>query len=399
MDAAVHATPRPRRTALRAAWLLDTSAGRLVPEPTVLIEGGRIVGVDSAVAPPPDAEITDLPGVTLLPGLIDTHVHLAFDASTTPVVNLAARTDAEVTEAMAAAARTALLGGVTTVRDLGDRNYLSLSLRGRDDLPTILAAGPPITRPDGHCHYLGGCVEPGPDGMRAAIRDRVERGVDVVKIMGSGGALTPSTQQHLSQFERAELRAAVEEAHRHGLPVTVHAHAVQAIVDALAVGADGMEHVTFWTEDGIDAPVDVLDEIVERQVVVGATVGLLPQSGDAGPPPQVRARLGRILANMTRLVADGARVVAGTDAGIAPAKPHDVLRYAPAMLASIGLTNDDILRTITVTAAEVCGLGDTKGRLAPGYDGDVLAVDGDPRRDLGALHRIRAVYARGVRMR
>src|SRR5437764_15303884 len=147
---------RARLTALRAAWLYDGTGSALSPETLVVIDGGIIVAVESGVAAPDGADVVDLGGAALLPGLVDTHVHLAFDASADPVGALAGRSDDEARDAMIRAGQTALRGGVTTVRDLGDRDYLSLGLRGRPGLPTILAAGPPVTTPAGHCHYLGG---------------------------------------------------------------------------------------------------------------------------------------------------------------------------------------------------------------------------------------------------
>jgi imidazolonepropionase-like amidohydrolase len=387
-------TERGRLTALRATWLFDGTGSVLIPDPLVVIDGGTIVAVDSGAPAPDGAHVIDLGGAALLPGLVDTHVHLAFDASADPVGALAARSDEEVLEAMVRAGQAALRGGVTTVRDLGDRNYLSLGLRGRPGLPTIVAAGPPVTTPAGHCHYLGGVAVPTEAGMRAAVREHVERGVDVIKIMASGGTLTPGTYQHLAQFTPEVLRAAVD-AHRHGLRVTAHAHAVAAIADAVAAGTDGLEHVSFWTEDSVDAPAELIQLIAGRRTVVGLTVGMVPVPG-LEPPPVVRARLPLIVANMRRLYEAGALMVAGSDAGIAPIKPHDVVRYAPPMLRELGIGQAEVLRMMTSAAAGVIGLGHRKGRIAPGFDADILAVDGDPIADPGALHRIRAVYARGA---
>jgi imidazolonepropionase-like amidohydrolase len=392
-------TQRRRLTALRAAWLFDGTSATLTANPMVLLDGGSILAIDSATVPPDSAEVIDLPGVTLLPGLVDTHVHLAFDSSTEPVGHLAGRDDGAALASMAAAARTAVRGGVTTVRDLGDRNYLALTLRDTPPagapLPTIVPAGPPITTPGGHCHFLGGTAT-GVDGVRAAVREHAERGVEVIKIMASGGNMTPGTHPELCQFGAAELRAAVDEAHRHSLPITAHAHGMPAIAAAVAAGVDGIEHASFFTPDGVDvAPDDLIRAIVDSRVMLGATGGMA-LTPDTVLPPAMTSRLPAVIGNFRRLYEAGASIVLGTDAGIGPLKPHDVARWGVAQLTQIGMTPATALRTVTSQAAAVCGLGHRKGRLAPGYDADILAVDGDPLTDPAALHRIRAVFARGV---
>jgi imidazolonepropionase-like amidohydrolase len=378
-----------RLTVLRAARLFDGT--RMVDNPTVAIDGGHVVAVGVEL---PGVDVVDLGDVTLLPGMVDPHVHLAFDASTDPVGALAARTPDEVRAAMVDAALATLRCGVTTVRDLGDRDYLSLELRDRPDLPTILAAGPPLTTEGGHCHFLGGAVASTEAAVRAAVRERAARGCDVIKIMASGGTLTSGSAQHVPQFGIAELRAAVDEAHRHGLPVTAHAHATDSIAAAVAAGVDGLEHVSFWSAEGVDDRPDLLDAIVDRRVVVGATLGTVMVPGMM-PPPAVLARLPQIQAAFGRLIEAGATLVAGTDAGIGPPKPHSPLPYALPQLMTLGMSALDALRTITSVAAEVCGLASRKGRLAPGFDADLVAVAGDPLADPAALREVRAVFLAG----
>jgi imidazolonepropionase-like amidohydrolase len=388
-----------RTLAIRAARLFDGMGATCTNDPLVVVEDGRIVRVEQGTAPPPDVELVDLPGATLLPGLIDPHVHLGFDAAPGPIERLVVRSDTEVLESMTAAAAIHLAAGVTTVRDLGDRDYLAVRLRDEDHgvLPTILAAGPPITTVDGHCAVLGGAVT-GVAAIRAAVRERSDRGADVVKIMASGGGMTTTTKMYEPQFTCDELAAAVDEAHRVGLPVTVHAHAVDAIRNALVVGVDGIEHCSFLTADGVDAPEDLVAELVARQIPITSALGMRPVAGAPPPPPMVERNMAAMKAAMAALFARGGRVMAGPDAGIAPQKPHGILPRALLDMVELGLDPAAVLRANTSVAAAALGLGATTGQVAPGFDADLLAVDGDPVTDPSALLRPVAVFVRGQRV-
>jgi imidazolonepropionase-like amidohydrolase len=385
--------------AIRAARLFDGLDPVLVERPVLLVADGRVAAVRAGGEVPAGADVVDLPDATLLPGLIDAHTHLAFDASADPVGSLASASDGEVLDGMRAAARTALAAGITTVRDLGDRGYLALRLReelaGKPTSgPQVLAAGPPITTPGGHCWYLGGEAD-GIDGVRGAVRARAERGVDVIKVMASGGEMTPGTRPHLPQFGLDELRVAVEEAHRFGLPATAHAHSGQAIADAVAAGFDSIEHCSFMTEDGVEPLPDVIEAIVRAGVVVCATLGVTP---GASPPPRIAARMEEFTALFRRMKQAGVRIVCSSDAGIGPAKPHGVLPYSVLMLVETqGWSAAEALEAATSRAARLCRVEDRKGRLAPGFDADVLAVTGNPLTSPRALLDVQAVFRQGHR--
>jgi imidazolonepropionase-like amidohydrolase len=229
------------------------------------------------------------------------------------------------------------------------------------------------------------------------VRAHAGRGVDVIKIMASGGNLTSGSRPELPQFGTGELRAAVAEAHRLGLPITAHVHSTEAVLSAVAAGVDGLEHVTFMTADGVDpVPEGLLADIVDRRIVLGLTLGVVPGRGVLGP---ILARMPALMANARVICGSGARIVTGTDGGVSPGKPHDVLPWAVEALTRVGMRPVDALRAATSEAAVACGLGHRKGRIAPGYDADVLAVDGDPLADPPALRAVRAVVVRGTRVR
>jgi imidazolonepropionase-like amidohydrolase len=373
---------------LRAARLFD--GHDLVDEPTVVIEGGTVVAVGGAA--PADAEVLDLGDVTLLPGLVDAHQHLCFDGQGTLEEQVVGRTDDELLARARHNAQRALRAGITTIRDLGDRDFITLALRGKPDLPTILAAGPPLTVTGGHCWYLGGEVA-GRDELLAAVAERKERGCDVVKVMVTGGALTPTFPMWASQFTADDVRAIVEAAHAVGLPVAAHCHGIEGIRSAVDAGVDTIEHCTFFIDEGRSVADNALiDRIVSAGIAVSASMGLHPA---VTPPPFVVANLNEMKRGFGQLHEKGGVVVVGTDAGVSPGKPHDILIHAAQDLASLGLIPREVLTRLTTLAADVCGVGHRKGRIADGYDADLVAVFGDPTTDLEALHQVRAVWRAG----
>ncbi|NUR92928.1 MAG: amidohydrolase family protein [Nonomuraea sp.] len=368
--------------AIRARRLFD--GVETYHDRTVIVEDGRIAAVGPGIAP-----TVDLGDVTLLPGLIDCHVHLAFDAGPDPIgalerPGLAGR--------MREAARRHLAAGETTVRDLGDRDYLALGLDLGTDGPEILAAGPPITPPKGHCWFLGGEAE-GEHEVREAVRTRAERGVHVIKMMVTGGEMTPGTHSHQPQYGPAELKAAADEAHAYGLPITGHSHCARGTALALDAGFDSIEHCSFFTEESVEVDHGLIDRLAASGVAISLTAGMVPT--DVPPPPPILRRIPGIVESLRAVYAAGATFVIGTDAGIGPPKPHGLLPWGAQMLVDQGYEAVDVLRAATSVAARVCRVGDRKGRIAPGYDADLLAVEGDPLADMAALRRPVAVYRMG----
>ncbi|MEU7360572.1 MULTISPECIES: amidohydrolase family protein [Streptomyces] len=182
------------------------------------------------------------------------------------------------------------------------------------------------------------------------------------------------------------------------LRVAAHAHGNRAVLDAVEAGVDTLEHVSFLTPEGCDPSDEVLTAIAGGTVFVSGTLGADPKAPGT-PPMAIAAQLGRIHAGYGALHARGARLVVGSDAGIAPFKPHDVLPHAVAELRGLGLSAGAALSTVTALAAEASGLGDRKGRNRAGYDADLLVPEGDPALDAAALLNVAGVFRSGVRVR
>lgn len=365
----------------------------------VLVEDGRIVGVEAQEFPPPtDCTVTDLPGATLLPGLIDAHVHLCGDSGPRALDQLPDLDDDELDAIITASMTAQLAAGVTAVRDLGDARWAVADRhRGSPVGPTVVASGPPITSLDGHCAGMGGEAA-GEAGLRRAVRERVEHGVDVVKIMTSGGLMTPTTDALAAQFTLHELRLVVDEAHRAGLPVAAHAHPLPAIELCVAAGVDSIEHCTCMTPGGVRMPPDLADAIAAAGIAVSPTLGRI----GVAVPPHIQAVLERNhmtwedrYPQIAALHRAGVALVAGVDAGINPAKPHGIVRESVVELVIAGLSITDALAAGTAVAARACGIGEQTGRIAPGLEADLLAVGGDAAADITVLRAVRLVVSRG----
>ncbi len=382
---------------LRAGQCFDGEAFRGATD--VVIADGRITAVTEPTAYAPGIAVRDLgEDTTLLPGLVDAHVHLTWDCSPDPIGWHRDHDDDALLARARDNARRALAAGITTMRDLGGRGRVTLDLRHECATeatagPTLLVSGPPITTPGGHCWFLGG-ESHGIPQIEAEVRRQLGAGVDVVKVMATGGNITPGSAPHESQFGPAELARVVELAHAGGVPVAAHAHGAPGVRDGLAAGVDTIEHCSFMTAEGIADDPELIAALAASEVAVSLTAGHLP---GGAPPPALASRLEALLSHMHRLVDEGVTWVVGTDAGIAPSKPHDVLPWAVPMILDLGGTDlETVLAGCTSRAARAVGMGDRAGSVALGRSADVLVTDGRVDRDVSALRRPLLVLRRGV---
>lgn len=398
-------------TLLTARTIMLGRRGEIVRDGAVLLDGATVAAVGSRhdleadLAGPDPAVVVrrlDLGEATVLPGLVDAHVHLVFggdeadpdgDAAGSPA-GRAPDHDACVAR-MSRRAGELLRSGVTTVRDLGDRDRLSLRVRdaiatGETVGPRVLAATSPLTPPDGHCHYLGGVVRD-EAGIRERIADHAEAGADVIKVMASGGQTTDGPYAMWDpQFSTEALGVVVEEAHARGLRVAAHAHASESIAAAVDAGVDTVEHAT-WLAPGRE--IDRRDEVARRMAERGVVFCHASSNDWRGLATRRGERWAReMVGRLAWFDAHGVTQICGTDAGIGP---FGGTARALTRFAEYGFAADHIVEIGTSAGAEALGLAGTTGSIAPGLAADLLVVDGDVTTDVEALCRPRLVVAGG----
>ncbi|MFJ3229266.1 amidohydrolase family protein [Streptomyces sp. NPDC086783] len=373
-------------------------SGEMSGPAQITIRGSKIIDVTTPCpAGALDKASLTFAGCTALPGLIDAHVHLCFDPRTRDVTGACqSLADGDLLQLMGRFAAGAAAAGVTTLRDCGDRNFLSVALRSHLEQrpgPTVVCCGPPLTVDGGHCAFLGGSV---PSNVQPAelVDTWQDKGVDQIKVMVSGGILTPESSPMDLQFTVTQLKELVERAHGVGLPVAAHAHSTAAVTAAVAAGVDTIEHASFQTSDAFSHAVSgsQVDALAESGIVVSPTLCARPGVEQSAQRLRWRQEL------VARLHQAGVRLAAGTDAGVLQGLGHDSLPYALQTFTDSGLSAREALLAGTVNAARAVGKANSKGALAPGWDADVLIVKGNPLQDITALRHIAAVFARGRRL-
>ena len=353
----------------------------------VLLRGRHIVAVGTTAdlegrlaellpdVDPNDVVRVDLPGTTLMPGLIETHDHLPTSGTDVEYPDYGPHEVARLTLNAAHYVDVALRDAV----DAGD-------LRG----PRIIASGPQITTTGGHAHHAGGAAD-SLDEIRHQVRHHHLMGADTIKAMATGGFMTDGSAPWFAQFTTEELRVLFDEAHRLGRWTAAHAHGTQGIERAVRAGVDYIAHASFVSAAGrSEFDPYLADEMVRAGVYVDCTIvadlpGIIAADPTFAPPAR-------------QLWEHGVRIVAGHDAGI-PASPQRAYVGGLQALESVGLPRTEVLLAATSRAAAAIGCAGVTGVLTPGFEADLIAVAGDPRQGLAALHDLRLVVVRGREFR
>ena len=389
--------------------LADPASGRVLRDKTLVIRGNQVVEIrDGFVG---DGKVVDLRGAFVLPGLIDSHVHLTSQQS--PTARLDNVTESNATQAMIGAryARRTLNAGFTTVADLGASNEAIFALRDavkRGDVPgpRIIAAGSAVSVHGGHgdingyrediMHVLSPeSVCSGVEDCMRAVRLQVRSGADIIKITATGGVLSNTAAGLAQQFSEDELAAIVASAHRMGRQVTAHAHGVDGINAFLKAGGDSIEHGTYLDDESMRLFKSHNAWLVPT-LMAGDYVARMAASPDNFFTPAQTAKAleaGPKMLDMARRAHDGGvRIAFGTDSGVSA---HGDNAQEFALLVRAGLTPLEAIQAATVGAAEHLKITSEAGRLAPGMPADLIAVSGDPMSDVTELQRVRFVMKSG----
>jgi imidazolonepropionase-like amidohydrolase len=397
---------------VRSSLLIDGSGAAPVADGVVIVEDGRVsyAGPSRGAPRRPDLPTLYEGAGTIVPGLIDCHVHLTFSGDDDPVGRMQAEDADQILLRAAHNARSALRAGVTTVRDCGGYGDVTFRLRraiqaGVVPGPRLWLCGRPLTTPRGHCWYMGGEVGD-EQTLLATAAEEVRRGADFVKVMASGGALTPGSNPRMRQFAADSLTHLVGQAHTAGRRVAAHAHATASIADCLAAGVDTIEHATFLSPDDGGVPVldeEILGRLVATRTTVVATltpihraahVGAGRRSGLLQPGQVIGDFARRRMETVSQMHEAGVAFVAGSDAGVIQT-PFDGVLDEIVLLTQVGLSPLEAIAAATGRAAAALGLSDRVGTLRPGLAGDVVVLDGNPLEDIEAIRHAALVVVGG----
>jgi imidazolonepropionase-like amidohydrolase len=397
----------PRHVVVHAGRVLEVKTGKLLSDQVLVIEDGRIVstGPTAEAKSPADAVRIDLSTATVLPGLIDAHTHLTMDPKF-GYERLALSIPRE-TLIGAKNARLTLQAGFITVRNVGAAGYSDVALRdainaGDVPGPRMLVSGPALSITGGHCdnnmlpseyHAQADGVADGVAAVQHKVRENIKYGSDLIKVCATGGVLSLGDNPQHSQYTLEEMKAIVADAHRLGRKVAAHAHGAEGIRWAAEAGVDSIEHGSYIDDAGIAA-------MKEHGTYLVPTLYLgdwmFDNAEQTHMPPPLLAKAREVIPaarrNIAHAFAGGVKVAFGTDAAV---YPHGLNGHEFAVMVKLGLTPLQAIQAATVNAADLLGWSGQVGSLEPGAWADIIAVDGDPLKDVTTLERVKFVMKGG----
>ena len=376
--------------AIHHVRLID-GTGQAIEPATVIVRDQRIaaIGLSRTVSIPRGATLINGRGLTVLPGLIDCHVHLCLGAEPDVVKAIGKETPAETLLKAARLARQTLEAGVTTVRDVGSRDHAIFALKGAIDKgltpgPRIVGAGLAVCMIGGHARFIGQEVE-GSEQVRKAVREQIEAGAEVIKVIASGGVLTPGTSPDQAQMTLEELRSAVEEAGRAGRKVAAHAHGAAGMKNAINAGVHSIEHATLMDEEAVDLMQSHGVYMVPTLSALATTAACRRGCGIPDSAlEKARAMTKRHQASFRQAHRRGLLIAMGTDAGT-PFNAHGDNAQELDRMVAYGMSPMEAILASTSAAARLIGIEDQVGTLAPGKEADLLLVEGNPLRKIELL--------------
>jgi imidazolonepropionase-like amidohydrolase len=398
-------------TAVRAGRLIDPDSGTVLFDQIILVQGNKIQAVGKGLAIPVEAQVIDLSGKTVLPGLIDGHTHVADGQGDGDPFNVLRKTASEIALESVPNARATLLSGFTTVRDVGTYRALNdIALRdaiARGDVmgPRMYVAGAYITITGGAGAMTGQAPDiqlpwdlhygeaNSPWEVRQKVRLLAHNGVDLIKMLSTGAVLTHGSNPASVEFTPEELQAGVDEAKHFGLRVAVHAHAAEGIKNAILAGAASVEHAEMLNDELIALAKQhgtylVMDIYDEECIQAGAKTGQTPADF-----LQHDADLGRIQReNFGKAVKAGVKMAFGTDLGVCP---YGSSGKQFAFMVKYGMTPIQAIQSATTNAADLLGHSSEIGSIKPGKYADLVAVSGDPLKDISVLENVEFVMKGG----